>query len=1098
LPRPPLAYEPELYALDLSELSEADDEALAARFAEELFGGIDLEAARKAFVSPSAARAAEPRRHEAARNTLRRLRADAGELARDEEQLAALGRERDRALRATRELGTVEALLELLELRQGLAELRRQRASLEEGIEAVEEDAPARLASLRRARAEAEAALAETRGEVAQLEDDEAQAAFASEAPPAEAVKARRAEAEALRQRAGELERARAALEAAREDEAEMGRALFGPPPGESPEGPLKEEQVRKLHHALEELTGKLAEREGARRIVVELEQWLERDQEATRQRSLPEDVLALRQGSEALRDWLIVSPEPAGRGRGLLFVLTLLAGVGLGALLGAIFLGLRLPTLLGLLGGVIVLGGASFFLARWTSRPRDTGRRAALEEAATRAGVLPEAWTREAVTARLTEAWEALAGRQTTDEQLSRARLRSGDLDEAAAKLQDEAAETFLALGLSPELPALTAHERAQRIIRLVEARSELARQRQAVATLEGELESDRRALGGWLEGLGVELPGTAEGLVHCLEEVERRAGRLDDLRRQRREAERRLTRDGEALARREEELTAAWAGWGVAAGDEATLHRLASARPGLDALEEALRVAEGELARSEARLTDEALAPLGVDREAVTREQLETLKARLEGEAESLARVSDRISDIKMMVKQAGDASAMQEARAELHAASAALERARDEALARALADLFLVEARDAFVADHRPERLERACRLFADFTDHQWELQIDHVEGTFTALDTSQQLPRTLDELSSGTRVHLLLAARLAAIEAREKGGPALPLCLDELLSTTDPHRFEEVAGTLFELAAGGRQIFYFTAQPEELERWREAARRRGDEGEALLNTLPIRAGLVAEDWGEGRSIAPSAADALAPPAPPPGGDADAYARLLKIPRPEGHRIAEAWHLLHLLPDDLPAVHALLLQGVRTLGIWRSAWGDPGLPGRAPFLAPELPALLDLRGKLLEETLAAWRHGRGRPLCWRDVRESGAVSGALEERVRAIFEERGPDAEAFLAALEEASIRFNKKKQAQLRAHLLEQGVLSEDAPRPDETILAVVLARSSALLARSGVDEREAVTFVRHLLGLLSPLAPGPRQRALFVVEGGGDA
>ena len=56
---------------------------------------------------------------------------------------------------------------------------------------------------------------------------------------------------------------------------------------------------------------------------------------------------------------------------------------------------------------------------------------------------------------------------------------------------------------------------------------------------------------------------------------------------------------------------------------------------------------------------------------------------------------------------------------------------------------------------------------------------------------ALDNEEQRERTLDELSSGTRLQLLLAVRVAFVEQQERG-PMLPLILDETLGNSDEHR------------------------------------------------------------------------------------------------------------------------------------------------------------------------------------------------------------------------------------------------------------------------------------------------------------------
>ncbi len=77
-------------------------------------------------------------------------------------------------------------------------------------------------------------------------------------------------------------------------------------------------------------------------------------------------------------------------------------------------------------------------------------------------------------------------------------------------------------------------------------------------------------------------------------------------------------------------------------------------------------------------------------------------------------------------------------------------------------------------------------------------------------------------SLEELSSGTRVQLLMAARLAFIETMEQG-PQLPLILDETFANSDDVRARAVMDATIEICRRGRQVVYFTARHEEVAQW-----------------------------------------------------------------------------------------------------------------------------------------------------------------------------------------------------------------------------------------------------------------------------------
>jgi DNA repair protein SbcC/Rad50 len=85
--------------------------------------------------------------------------------------------------------------------------------------------------------------------------------------------------------------------------------------------------------------------------------------------------------------------------------------------------------------------------------------------------------------------------------------------------------------------------------------------------------------------------------------------------------------------------------------------------------------------------------------------------------------------------------------------------------------------------------------------------------------------------LEQLSDATRVQLLLALRLGSLEQAERGCGPLPLCLDEVLATTDPQRYAAIANALLQIAESGRQVLYVTADPAEVEAFVLAATTAG---------------------------------------------------------------------------------------------------------------------------------------------------------------------------------------------------------------------------------------------------------------------------
>jgi hypothetical protein len=261
--------------------------------------------------------------------------------------------------------------------------------------------------------------------------------------------------------------------------------------------------------------------------------------------------------------------------------------------------------------------------------------------------------------------------------------------------------------------------------------------------------------------------------------------------------------------------------------------------------------------------------------------------------------------------------------------------------------------------------------------------------------------------------------LLAARLSFIEHTEQGGPTVPLFLDDVLSTTDPQRFAQVADAVFELARSGRQVFYATSSPDEVAAWNQRAADGGFDAPQVQ-----RLGVDATDAQWDPAPAPPAERA---PIPAPAGDAIAWVAALGLERPSLHTEVGAWPLGLVLHDNLTAAHAAAAQGLLTVDQLRLA--DLGVP------VPLDTSTLDgarARARALEAAIEGLRVGRGRPLVWVDVTESGAISDSFIARVEPLFENHRGTPRAFVDAVG-ALPRFRSAQKLALQEYLFEKGIL-----------------------------------------------------------------
>jgi hypothetical protein len=261
--------------------------------------------------------------------------------------------------------------------------------------------------------------------------------------------------------------------------------------------------------------------------------------------------------------------------------------------------------------------------------------------------------------------------------------------------------------------------------------------------------------------------------------------------------------------------------------------------------------------------------------------------------------------------------------------------------------------------------------------------------------------------------------LLALRLAWIERAERGGPDLPLFLDEVLATTDPDRYRAVVEAVQELVREGRQVVYLSSQPADAQAWRRFAGRPeprvvaldAPAGEAFDFTLPEAPELPDESLSPAQWARGAGVPALDPWAPP-----------------------ESVALFHLSRDDLGGLVTLARQGVRTLGEFEHARAvGVTLPldtARCDALAARCGAA---RG-----WLRRWRRGHAPPVRDADLQASDAVSEAFFERVSALNRELRGNAGALLTALRDGRVpRFRSAQVDKLESHLAGQGRL--DQPR-----------------------------------------------------------
>lgn len=334
---------------------------------------------------------------------------------------------------------------------------------------------------------------------------------------------------------------------------------------------------------------------------------------------------------------------------------------------------------------------------------------------------------------------------------------------------------------------------------------------------------------------------------------------------------------------------------------------------------------------------------------------------------------------------------------------------------------------DVNQAHQSDNEPRALTRAGQWFDRFTRHRYQLKFEGEH--FAAMDSRDRGRRGLSELSTGTRVQLLLAVRLAWIERAEERAEPLPVFLDEVLTTTDPSRYRAVVESVQELASAGRQMFYLTAQSDDAQAWSIWA----TEGPApkLIDMAEVRAGQV-----EPLEFSMPTAELKPVQLPDPKGMAPLdWADEAGVDAINPWRGAGSIHVFHLLHDRLPLC-------VKLIELELSRLGDLDAFLRSPrvdqMLESEERELLTRRLAAAQLILEDWQQRRYRPVEQATLTASEQVSEHFMPRVLDLAERLEHHPRKLLDSLRDGGVsRFRSDNIEQLEDWLRARGYLNEES-------------------------------------------------------------
>ena len=1050
------------YSLALHELlrTEEHNTPLADIVMKESAGGYSLEEARRrlGFERPGALSRKLKPLMDACRTSaleLREVRRDQQALQEDEANLQDLRKERDAAREATREAGRIDQALNLVDCREKLESARRAVEAFDARMAKVKGNEPDTLTGLKDRLEKTQA----YREEGEKKRDEARKLIEKSKLPEAGVssglVGALKEKSRAVLELEGKVEAAQ--KEWSRENaEAETRRAFSGETISEAKLAVLDHERVSRLAdfaRRVEKTRGERAFFDKARDLVGEAQ--------------AKGDADPWRQGIDCLNSWLRVPVTPGANP--VLKVVLLLASAGL------VLTGVKLAVYVHLALGLFALGGIAAAIFALALKKDDGGREVFRKEYEGLRLKMPRAWKTEEVTELVRELGKELAAllfeekksefRETLD-------ADRAELDETWAGLQAERRDLVEDLGLAPGVDETALHLLAANLVRWRDAQAKAEGARADLNHHQGALKDLLAEINAALVQYGYEEGKSHADVASCLNDLEARVSSFE-------EAKKRLDEAAGDLAKRIEpeiqdltgQVNALFAGLELEAGDERDLGDLVGRHGEFQEARKVEDLAARDFGKAEEVLADKP------DLKVLDRQALENLLEENQRLASGLEDFKKKIHGTEALIKKAKQSHAIED-KLSIHETRLEALRREREALSSALlgsriADLVKERSCDA----SRPRVFHRAREIFTTITHGRYRLDFDDADSPrFRALDTSTGLVLTLDQLSSGSRVQLLLAGRLAFVETEELG-VKLPLLLDETLANSDDFRARAIIEAAAEVARGGRQVFYFTAQADEVGKWRSVI-ARAEEVEFKSIDLGKLAPFREEEELPAVKVMSPPEDEVPEPA---GRTHEEYGAVLNVPRFDPHlrdtRGTDLWYLLED-PDTLYSLRK------RRVSFWGALRELRGIAGEDPLEGKEeVFNAIRAKAAALEAFAAAWRQGRGKPLSRRAIMDSDAVSETFQKKIIAVAEAVDWNAEALLEKLEAGEVlRFGKKAEA-LREDLESRGFLTEE-----EMALSFEEMRGRALRAaqgdlESGVITVDGVDRMLHRLGIFENRTPG---------------
>jgi uncharacterized protein YhaN len=1041
---PPFSHR-DRYRLSLPELLKAHDADFAGIIQQEISGGYDLTAASQTlgYRPRGPARAAETQQLADARQAVQKLRSAARALQEEESQLSILQQERELALQAAMDEQELAKAIEWRQARDQSRAAARQLQSFPGFLAKFKGNEQERLQQLQEARQKTVRDLAHQNQARSQAQREKQETGLGQGLAPG-TIAGLRTSLQRLQALESEAERLQREAAASTQTENNLlrrfGRLLPDALPPRLDQETLAEfgdlvrltecwrTETKTLQTSLELLppspTADLASSAQLLQACDLLQQWRQR---------LQFEALA--------RPWRLTLSLAGGvvALEGLLLALTQQScfGVGIGL-------------------------GIAFLIWAWRFRTKHGQVRQTYEAS----GVAPpQAWTDAAVTARLEELQREL--QEAHESEHARIRRRELEmqlrlLEQQGRELTARREELCQSIGGFQNLDEISAAVLADNLGRVLAARDQSEANQAELTESRAQIAKVLHQINQTLETSGQDCVRDAAAATGAVAVLADREARFVQAEQNERHATENAARLGETLAGLEQDWQSFFVRLGLSADSAGETSLLNACRqwPDYEQARRARDLAEHDLTRTESALGDRP------DFKEASLQDLERQRQECRQATQRLDEINREITRIETLVGKARRSRDLEMARArEQDCADNLCElRKRSEQAIAGHCLLGFLRRRNR----HRqmPPVFHRAQKLFLEMTRGRYELELgDDEKPCFLARDTIHDRLQPLVELSSATRLQLLLAVRVAFVETLETD-LKLPLILDEVLGNSDDERTEAIIRGLAAIARTGRQIFYCTAQHSDIGKWQTVL------GEEATSSLTIIDLLHCRQLAQAQT--PHFPVTAPPQVPAPGQASRAeYGRLLGIgpldPRAEHTGQIHLWHLL----EDPRVLYRALCHGI-------SSWGQlESLLNHAPQVVPDMlqtePAVLERAAALartIGEASRLWRLGRGRPVDGELLRNSGILSERFQDPVCQLADTCDGDAQSLLAAMEQGAVpRLRRDTCQKLGEFLIDTGHLDPSTPLTPEEIQIKTYAFAARFIAEGILQTPEVANILR---------------------------